>query len=185
MYSTLILVFIAVVFMLQSFIPGLTPLFWFNPSEISTQPWGFFTSMFLHGGLAHLFFNGFALLMFGPFLEQRIGSRKFLELFLAAGIAGSVFYFLFVLAGITPALPALGASGAIYGILGALAVLTPNLTVFVMFVPMPMRYAAVLWIAIEFLGTFNPASGIANAAHLGGLLLGFVYAKYFIEHKEF
>jgi len=185
MYSTMILVLLAVVFVLQLAVSGFTQLFWFNPAAVSTQPWGFFTSIFLHGGLAHLFFNGFALLMFGPFLEQRIGSRKFLELFLAAGIIGSVFYFLFVLAGITPALPALGASGAIYGILGALAVLAPNMVVFVMFVPMPMRYAAVLWVAIEFLGTFSPASGIANAAHLGGLLLGFVYAKYFIEQKEF
>ncbi|HLD62266.1 MAG TPA: rhomboid family intramembrane serine protease [Candidatus Norongarragalinales archaeon] len=185
MYSTLMLVLLVAVFVLQTAISGFTELFWFNPAAVATQPWGFFTSMFLHGGLAHLFFNGFALLMFGPFLEQRIGSRKFLELFLAAGIAGSVFYFLFVLAGITPALPALGASGAIYGILGALAVLAPNLVVFVMFVPMPMRYAAILWVAIEFLGTFNPASGIANAAHLGGLFLGFVYAYYFFKNKEF
>ncbi|MEM4255363.1 MAG: rhomboid family intramembrane serine protease [Candidatus Norongarragalinales archaeon] len=179
MYSTTLLVLLITVFVLQLAIPGFTELFWFNPASVSTQPWGFFTSIFLHGGLMHLFFNGFALLMFGPFLETRIGSRKFLELFLAAGVIGSFSYYAFVALGVIPSLPALGASGAIYGILGALAVLMPNMTVFVMFVPMPMRYAAVFWVLIEFLGTFNPASGIASAAHLGGLLVGVAYAKYF------
>lgn len=183
MYSTFLLVLIVVVFLFQITISGFTELFWFNPANIASQPWGFFTSMFLHGGLMHLFFNGFALLMFGPFLEQRIGSRRFLELFIGAGLAGSIFYYLFVIAGVTPALPALGASGAIYGILGALAVLMPSMMVFVMFVPMPMRYAAIVWVFIEFIGTFNPASGIANAAHLGGLFLGLAYAKYFVNRE--
>ena len=91
MYSTLMLVLLVAVFVLQTAISGFTELFWFNPAAVATQPWGFFTSMFLHGGLAHLFFNGFALLMFGPFLEQRIGSRKFLELFLAAGNSSYVY----------------------------------------------------------------------------------------------
>ncbi len=187
MYSTAILVLLVVVYLIQMLFPGFTPLFWFNPAAVATQPWGFFTSIFLHSthDIRHLFFNGFALLMFGPFLEQRIGSRKFLELFLAAGIVGSVFYYAFVALGVTPSLPALGASGAIYGILGALAVLMPNMIVFMMFVPMPMRYAALVWVAIEFLGTFNPASGIASAAHLGGLFLGFAYAKYFVKNKEY
>ena len=184
MYSMIILALLALVFMLQFFLQGFTQLFWFNPSLAATQPWGFVTSIFLHGSLMHLVFNGFALLMFGPFLEQRIGSRRFLELFFAAGIVGSVFYYLFVLAGVTPPLPALGASGAIYGILGALAILTPNLTVLVWFIPMSMRQAAVFWVLLEFLGTFNAGSGIASAAHLGGLFVGLAYAKFVVQDKK-
>jgi len=184
LYSTAILALLAVVYLLQSFIPGFTQLFWFNPSGIATAPWGFFTAMFLHGSLLHLFFNGFALFMFGPFLEQRIGSRRFLELFLASGILGSAAYYLFVIAGITTPLPALGASGAIFGILGALAILTPNLMILVWFIPMNMRQAAVFWVALEFLGTFNPSSGIASAAHLGGLVVGAAYAKLLVEKKK-
>ncbi|MFH1056196.1 MAG: rhomboid family intramembrane serine protease [Candidatus Micrarchaeota archaeon] len=185
MYSVAILAFLAVVFLLQLFFSWVTPLFWFNPATVlSTQPWGFVTAIFLHGGFAHLFFNGFALLMFGPYLEQRVGSRKFLELFFAAGIAGSVFYLLFVMVGITPPLPALGASGAIYGILGALAILTPNLPVLIFFFPTTMRNAALFWIAFEFLGTFNTSSGIASAAHLGGLFVGMAYAKFLVRRKR-
>jgi hypothetical protein len=184
MYSTAILVLLAVIFAAQTLVPGFTQLFWFNPSSVLTQPWGFLTAIFLHGSLLHLFFNGFALLMFGPFLEQKIGSRKFLELFLISGVLGSVFYYLFILAGITPPLPALGASGAIYGILGALAILTPNLMILVWFIPMNMRQAAVFWVILELFGTFNPASGIASAAHLGGLVVGAAYAKYFFKPQR-
>lgn len=182
MYSIVLLAFMILVFLLQAFIPGFTQLFWFDPTAIASHPWGFLTSIFLHGGLLHLFFNGFALYMFGPILERKIGSNKFLALFLAAGVIGSIFYYAFVALHVTPALPALGASGAIYGILGALAVLTPDLLVLVFFIPMSMRNAAVVWVLLEFLGTFDTTSGIASAAHLGGLFFGFALGKY-LEHS--
>ena len=175
---------LALVFFIQISFPSVTQLLWFNPALVSSQPWGFLTSIFLHASFLHLFFNGFALFMFGPLLEQKVGSGKFLEVFLLAGIGGSVFYYLFIIAGITPPLPALGASGAIYGILGALAILTPDLVVLVWFVPMRMREAAIFWVAMEFLGTFNPASGIASAAHLGGLFLGVAYAHFAIGKNQ-
>lgn len=188
MYSLVLLAFMILVFLLQSFIPGFTQLFWFDPAAIASHPWGFLTAMFLHGGLLHLLFNGFALYMFGPILERKIGSNKFLALFLAAGVIGSIFYYAFVALHITPSLPALGASGAIYGILGALAVLTPDLLVLVFFIPMSMRNAAVVWVLLEFLGTLDAASGIASAAHLGGLFFGFAFGKYLTrslpKHKE-
>lgn len=183
--STILLGIIVAVFLIQLAVSGFTELFWFNPSAIATQPWGFFTAMFLHGSFMHLFFNAFALYMFGPLLEQLIGSKRFLTLYLAAGVVGSAFYYAFVAAGVTPSLPALGASGAIYGVLGALAVLAPNLPVLVFFIPLTMRYAAIVWVALEFVGTFAPASGIASAAHLGGLFLGLLYAKYFVKNLRF
>jgi len=184
-YSIYLLGVLGIVFIVQTVMPlSFTQLLMFDPTHVLTQPWGFITAIFLHGSLMHLFFNAFALLMFGPFLEQRIGSKRFLQLFFAAGIAGNVLYYLFYLAGIGQGLPALGASGAIYGVLGALAILAPNLMVLVMFVPMPMRAAALVWVTIEFFGTLTPNTGIASAAHLGGLFLGFAYAKFVLLKKS-
>lgn len=184
MYSTVILAFIGFVYLIQSFLPGFTQLFWFAPTAILAQPWGLVTAIFLHGSLLHLFFNGFALLMFGPILERKVGSNNFLILFFTSGILGSVFYYAFVLAGVTPPLPALGASGAIYGILGALAILMPDMPILVFFIPMTMRIAAVVWVALEFFGSFNASSGIASAAHLGGLLVGIAWAKLAFKEKR-
>jgi len=130
--------------------------------------------MFLHGDFAHLFFNMFALLMFGISLENRIGSDRFVAVFFLAGIVGSIGY---LVTASNPNIPALGASGAIYGILGALAVLRPFMMVWMGGIPMPMIVAAFFWVGIEFLGMFVP-SGIAHSAHLGGIFAGILYGIY-------
>ena len=184
MYSLYLLAVLGIVFVVQTAVPGFTQALWLDPAHLLTQPWGLVTDIFLHASWLHLFFNAFALVMFGPFLEQRIGSKRFLELFFAAGIAGSVLYCLVYFIGIGGGVPALGASGAIYGILGALAVLAPNMMVLVMFVPMPMRAAAIVWVLLEFFGTLTPGTGVASAAHLGGLFLGFAYAKFVLLKKS-
>ena len=97
------------VFIFQVAVPGFTELLYF--SEPLAQPWVFITSCFLHGDIMHLFFNSFALLMFGPYLEREIGARNFVILFFLAGIAGNITYFLTIVMGIIPPVPALGASG--------------------------------------------------------------------------
>ena len=180
--SLQILVFIAFVFLLQLAIPGFTELFYFNPQ--SPNIWMFVSSIFLHGSFVHIFFNGFALLMFGPYLENIIGSKRFLQLFFISGVIGNILYFATVLLGIIPAMPALGASGAIYGILGMLAVIAPQLIVFTFYVPMPIRVAAVVWIFLEFAGSFNASSGIGSAAHLGGLLFGIIYGMSYKKRAK-
>ncbi len=153
-------------------------LFAFTPATALSQPWVFVTAMFLHGGIVHILFNMFALFMFGPLVERRMGSRNFLFLYFASGILGSVFY---LATSWGSAVPALGASGAIYGILGALAMLEPNLPIYFMFVPMPMWLASIAWVFIEFTSSFAP-SDIANWAHLGGLAFGFAYG-YFLRRQ--
>ena len=165
------------VFVVQMAAPGFTELFYFD--DPISKPWVFITSCFLHGDITHLFFNGFALLMFGPYLEREIGLKNFLVLFFVAAIAGNITYFMTILFGIIPPIPALGASGGIFGILGALAVLKPNMRIFLFFIPMSIRSAAVVWFVLELLGSFNVGSGIASAAHLGGLVLGLLYGKYY------
>lgn len=181
MFSLYLLGAVVVVFFLQLAFRSLTQLFWLDPSLVFQQPWTLLTSMFLHGGFTHLFLNGLALYMFGPYLEQMVGSRRFLLVYFASGIVGGLAYVATYYAGLLPqSIPAVGASGAIYGILGAVAVLHPNLTVLMMGIfPMPMRHAAVMWVFIELAGTFDQASGVASAAHLGGLVVGFAAANYF------
>ncbi|MFA6049438.1 MAG: rhomboid family intramembrane serine protease [Candidatus Micrarchaeia archaeon] len=163
---------------LSGFGGALTSLFAFTPATALTQPWVFVTAMFMHGGLTHLFFNMFALFMFGPLLEHRVGSRNFLLLYFASGILGSVFY---LATSWGSPVPALGASGAIYGVLGAMAMLEPNLPIYMMFVPMPMWLAAIGWVFIEFTSSLVP-SDIANWAHLGGLAFGFAFG-YFLRNR--
>lgn len=176
--STYFLAIIGIVFFLQMTSTTITELFIFAPTLALFEPWRFVTSMFLHGNLTHLFFNAYALFLFGSILERQISKKDYLTLFFGAGLLGGIFYYSTYLLGIIPPIPALGASGAIYGILGAVAIFLPDMRIFFWFFPMKMRYAAILWVVIEFVGTFNIASGIASAAHLGGLFFGLAYGWY-------
>ncbi|MBI5037046.1 rhomboid family intramembrane serine protease [Candidatus Micrarchaeota archaeon] len=181
MYALYLLGSIVAIFFVQLFVKGFTESFFLVPSLVVSQPWTLVTSMFLHVGFAHLFFNGFALYMFGPYLEQIVGSKKFLGLYFASGLVGGLAYAATYFLRIVPDIPALGASGAIFGVLGAIAVLRPNMQILMMgFIPMSMRQAALFWVVLEFIGTFNIASGIASAAHLGGLVFGFLAAKFYL-----
>lgn len=172
---------IVLVFLGQIVYPPLTEIFVLNPATLTKEPWTIITSMFLHGGMLHLFFNGFALWMFGPYLEQIIGSRRFLAVYFLSGIAGALMYAATFYVGILPkSIPALGASGAIFGILGAVAVLRPNLPIYMWFVPMPMKFAALVWVGLSLVETFN-ITGVAGAAHLGGLVLGAAMAYFWLK----
>lgn len=158
----------------------LVSIFALTPSLAFSQPWTLFTSMFLHAGLMHLFFNMFALWMFGMVVEFKVGSRNFLLLYFATGLVGSLAY---LLTSWGSSVPGLGASGAIYGIMGAVAILEPHLTVLMMgFFPMPMWAAAFFWAGMEFFGFFYGSGGIGYAAHLGGLFSGLAIA-YFLKRQ--
>ena len=153
--------------------------FAFVPTLAFKEPWRFVTSIFLHAGFDHLFFNMFALFMFGVYLESVIGHKHFVLLFFIAGILGNVAYML-----LSPAsdVPAVGASAAIYGIMSMLAILRPSLIVYVGFIPMPMILAAAVWTVMEFVGLFVP-SDIAHEAHLVGILIGVVYG-WLIKRRQ-
>jgi len=170
-----------VLFMLQLIFPYIEDNFALYSNRVVSEPWMLVTSMFLHGSFEHLFFNMFALFIFGIVLEGIIGSKRFLLVYFLSGIVASL--------GATLFYPAsLGASGAIFGIMGAVAVLRPRMVVWVMGIPMPMYIAAVLWAVLDLVGMFAP-SGIANAAHLfglgAGLLAGFLLKKKFEESRRF
>lgn len=157
------------VLILQYIIPGFTDLFILNQQSF-IQPWRFVTSIFLHGGVAHLALNLFALALFGTILESLIGSRRFLYVFFASGIVANVIAINFYDS-------SLGASGAIFGVIGALVAVRPLLTVWAFGLPMPMFVAGIIWAVGDSIGalTFlagNPMDNTGNIAHLSGIGIG-------------
>jgi len=183
--TTFLLITIFLIFSLQQFFP-LEEYFSLIPEKSLKEPWRFITSIFLHADFFHLFFNSWALFVFGIELERRVGTKKFLEIFFTSGIFASLFYFSLAYF-IDPKTPALGASGAIYGIIGSLALIAPSLYVFVYFVPIPLLLFAIIYTLIEFIGTvmfvFGIKSSIAYAAHLAGIIVGFLFGKKLRSEK--
>ncbi len=139
-------------------------------------PWQLFTYMFLHGGLGHLFFNMFALWMFGMELENLWGSKRFLTYYIACGLGGAVAN-LFVAPLLGQAAPTVGASGAVFGVLVAFGMLFPDRPIYLYFLlPIRAKYFISAYIVLElFFGVTGSSSGVAHFAHLGGAAVGFIY----------
>lgn len=148
--------------------PISTPLF---------KPYQLFTTMFLHGPIFHLFFNMFALYMFGRVLENVWGGKKFLIYYLACGIGASAAHLIMqeIMGG---GAPAIGASGAIMGVMVAFAYLFPNteLVLFPIPIPLKAKWVVIGYVALDLFGGFGKVTGdnIAHFAHLGGALVGFI-----------
>ena len=154
-----------------------------EPSNILQKPWSIITMMFIHADVSHLFFNMFALFMFGSILESQIGTRRFYIIYFTAGILGAFSAFLpNPLTGDQYLYErALGASGAVMGIIGALIMILPKLKIlFFFFIPMNLWVAGVIWFLLDFLGLIG-TNNVANFAHLIGmgigLYFGWVYKK--------
>ncbi len=143
--------------------------------------WQFFTYMFLHGGLWHILINMFVLWMFGSDLERKWGGKKFLRYYFITGIgAGFIHYF----SAINSSIPTIGASGAIFGILVAFGMTFPErivtlLIFFVFPVSMKAKHLVMLFALIQIFAYFayGEAEGVARFAHLGGMLIGYLYLK--------
>ncbi len=142
--------------------------------------WTFLTSMFMHAGLFHLFANMFSLFFIGTLVEKIIGARRYLYFYLTTGILSGLLFVLTANFFGDVNTYAVGASGALFGLVGFLMIITPNLSVYIMFIPIPikMKYAApgiliLLWI-ISAAGNIP----IGNTAHLGGLIVGLIYGFY-------
>lgn len=148
--------------------------------------WQWLTHMFLHGGLWHIFFNMFALYVFGPHVERELGKTRFLVLYFLAGIGAGLLQVAFNPASIRVMI---GASGAIFGVAAAFAYLYPNSMLFV-FGIIPVRAWKLLigLAAISFLFSFDTSTSIGHAAHLGGIVAGFVFMealfrRYLLQRK--
>jgi len=148
--------------------------------------WTLLTSMFMHSGLAHLFVNMLSLAFIGNFVEKIIGRKRFFGIYIAAGIFSGILFILFSMFGQSTLLgtgydaAAVGASGALFGIAGLMMILTPNLPVYVMFIPIPIKSKYAIPGLLLLIALISVLSGwpIGNTAHLGGLIAGIIYGVY-------
>lgn len=190
------------------------------PKSEHFRSWQVVTHMFMHGGFIHLFFNMFALWMFGRVLEQVWGPKRFLLYYLVTGLGAAFTHevvqwmqYRHIMATLTPEqlqyiydsgsellnqgknfannsmgqlnmilnIPTVGASGAVYGVLLAFGVLFPNTQLMFIFPPIPVKakYVVIGYGVLElYLAITSPGSNIAHAAHLGGMLFGYILIRY-------
>lgn len=173
----------------------------FYPASPHFRVWQFITYMFVHGGFWHIFFNMYTLFIFGCVVENIIGSRKFLILYLVCGIGSALLhlgveytqaqvYLKHIAEGSRQAVeayaalkltPTVGASGAIYGVLIAYAMLFPEARLTLIFPPISLKAKTwiLIFIGIElFTGVTGTIEGVAHFAHLGGMLFGWLLIRY-------
>ncbi len=208
---------------------------WF-PKNDNFQIWQIISHMFMHGGAGHIFFNMFALYMFGSHLENFIGKNKFLFIYFFSGLGAVGFQILFTYFQFNPGYqayieagfshseiikfiqeaiaseqfriypnipqeltqkmigayvsPMVGASGAIFGVLAAFAVLFPNLPLYIMFIPIPIKakyliggyFLLDLYSGITGQAILGP-SNVAHWAHIGGAVIGFITMWYWKKNS--
>ena len=151
--------------------------------------WQLLTFQFMHAGLWHLVFNCWAIYVFGRAIEEMLGWKKFLVLYLSSGVVGGIFQ---VLAGWLWedrfGGPVVGASAGGLGLMAAYAVLFPERElVLLLFFILPIRLSAkmllMLSAVLALAGIIFPINHVANAAHLGGMLTGVVFIRQFIQGR--
>ena len=168
------------------------------------RPWQLFTYMFMHANWTHLFFNMFAVWMFGRIIEQTMGRNRFLFYYLTCGLGAGLMqelvqtvefwyygYGTFSQVNLGDAIVPMaeylnrwntvGASGAVYGILLAFGVTFPNERLFIFPIPVPIKakYFVVGYAVIELLSAISQnGDGVAHMAHLGGMLVGLLLLMY-------
>lgn len=154
-------------------------LFWVGSPNFHIYQ--FVSYMFLHGSFSHLFFNMFALWMFGRTLEYELGTKRFLIYYFVCGIGAALFQIAVAWAASEYYFTMLGASGATMGLLMAFGVMHPNNQIFIF--PFPMlikaKWFVIGYIILEVLqGWGVSGDGIAHFAHVGGMLWGWALLQY-------
>jgi membrane associated rhomboid family serine protease len=145
--------------------------------------WQVITYSFLHFGLLHLIFNALALWMFGSQLESDWGSNRFLEFYFFCTVAAAlttVAVSYMHIPGLSPMTTTIGASGGIYGLLVAFGVLYGENEIMMFPLPFLIKAKYFIWgiVFLTLVGAIQETGGVANFAHLGGLLFGYLYLKF-------
>lgn len=146
----------------------------------SGQVYQLVTAMFMHGSFSHIFFNMWALYIFGSIVAPILGGNRFLALYLISGLTGNL---LWLLANFNSPQPAflLGASGAVFGVMLAVAMLTPQVRFMMLFFPTPVKVTTliIVYAMIEIFSEIGRmgVDNIAHLAHLGGFIGAYVYLK--------
>lgn len=168
------------------------PTRWFSfssdPSLLFSRPWTIITYMFMHGGFMHLLMNMLIFFFMGKMLEQYLGAKKVLSIFILGGIFGALIYFgahnIIPLLSEKPHVPMLGASASVMAILAAIATYAPNVEVHVFgTIKVKLYIIAILYGLIDLM-SLGSGDGTAHFAHLGGALWGFIYISQFKKGKD-
>ncbi|MEE9439534.1 MAG: rhomboid family intramembrane serine protease [Saprospiraceae bacterium] len=171
----------------------LGPMFFFLSDNF--KPFQIVTSMFMHANVIHLLMNMMGLYFLGPTVERVLGSKRFLILYILAGLGGSLLHQItqyIEYSGLTctnciemqyiMGIPVLGASGAIYGVVIAFMTMFPNEKLMIIPIPIPIKAAylgmAMVAAALYFGISDNEPGGYAHFAHLGGALAGFILIHF-------
>ena len=177
----------------QQFLPNHL-MYFFALWPLASQPpqappfeiWQVLTYGFLHGSPMHIFFNMFGLWMFGRDIERLLGPQRFLTYYLVC-VVGAAAVQLTVSSVQGGIYPTVGASGGIFGLLLAYAMFFPNRMVVLLFPPIPMRakYFVIVFGLFElYLGVSGRSPGVANFAHLGGMLFGFLLLQHWRSQRR-
>ena len=175
-------------------LPGFVATWGIVPDTVNQNLYSLFTTMFLHGGWLHILSNMLFLWVFGRNLEDRIGSRNFVLLYVACGLAAGVIH---VIANPYSRIPTIGASGAIAGIMGAYLIKFPKTDIdalfwliFVWRMSIPAPYFLIYWFGIQFfsgVGSIGEVDytggGVAWFAHIGGFLAGMALIRLFKDTR--
>lgn len=188
---TLILINVAVS-VLQQLAPDVMERMFalWSPGNVHFEPWQLITYAFLHapwshGGWTHLFFNMFALFMFGGALERLFGRRRFVVFYLVCALTAALTQ-LMVQAPAIAGEPVIGASGGVFGVLLAYAWYFPNQKLIVLPIPIPVSAWLLVTVygLLELLfGVTGTMPGVAHFAHLGGMLGGALCILYFRSRR--
>ena len=159
--------------------PGVIELYFgLAPASVTHQLmiWQFVTYMFLHGGVFHIFFNMLTLFMFGNDLERYWGTPRFLNYYFVTGIGAGICSWLVAM---NSTAIVIGASGAVYGLLLAYGMLYPNRIVYLNFLlPIKIKWLVIIMGAFAFFSSITGSEpGVASIAHLGGMVVGFLFLK--------
>ncbi len=157
------------------YIFGLVPIVFLQDLFI----WQLGTYLFLHGGIGHIFFNMFALWIFGIELEQMWGTKEFIKYYFLTGVIAGITIVLWnFFWGVGINIPTIGASGAVFGILVAFAMFFPDRYIYIwMLFPVKAKYLVLFYGVIELLMLPNQ-TGISHIGHLGGMVGGFFYLRH-------
>lgn len=146
------------------------------------KPWSLFTYFFTHEEIFHILFNMLFLYWFGKLIDEYLGNRRLINLYILGGLAGGILYLLMY--NLIPYYQArsgfpgmLGASGAVFAVVVGAATLMPNYTFFMLLLgPVRIKYIAAFYVVLSFAQSIGSNAG-GNIAHLGGALLGFIFIK--------
>jgi membrane associated rhomboid family serine protease len=153
-------------------------------TDFLQKPWTIITYSFAHdlSGIFHILFNMFAFYWFGKLFIEYLGSDKLISVYFLGAIAGGVFYLIIYntipfYIGRVPEGGMIGASAAVFAVMVATATLLPDYTFFLLFFgPVKIKYIALVYIVISWLGSVGTNAG-GNVAHLGGAVMGYIYTK--------